>query len=89
MRILLMLVATLLLSGCITVYECEGDHKETYNNISPTTQAADPSKDANKDVSKDKDKDSDNDTNTPLQEGKVDNHPTNQNQTQTQTQTQT
>ena len=28
----------LVLTGCITVYECEGEHKETYNNISPTTQ---------------------------------------------------
>lgn len=38
MKFIMILISTLLLSGCITVYECEGDHKETYNNISPTTQ---------------------------------------------------
>jgi hypothetical protein len=38
MKIILIFIAILLLTGCITVYECEGDHKETYNNISPTTQ---------------------------------------------------
>ncbi|UYZ85374.1 hypothetical protein MTZ49_07455 [Entomomonas sp. E2T0] len=32
------LFSLLILAGCITVYECEGKHKETYNNISPTTQ---------------------------------------------------
>ncbi|WP_345489614.1 hypothetical protein [Orbus sasakiae] len=38
MKHLIMLMLLSLLSGCITVYECEGDHQETYNNISPTTQ---------------------------------------------------
>lgn len=38
----LLLFACFLLShGCMTVYECEGDHKEQYNNISPTTQQSD------------------------------------------------
>lgn len=35
---IIMILYLLFLSGCITVYECEGEHKETYNNISPTTQ---------------------------------------------------
>ncbi|WP_392565176.1 hypothetical protein RHO15_06020 [Utexia brackfieldae] len=34
-----LLASIFILSGCVTVYECEGDHKESYNNISPTTQA--------------------------------------------------
>ncbi|AWM79909.1 hypothetical protein DKL61_05785 [Gammaproteobacteria bacterium ESL0073] len=37
----LLINCLLLTHGCMTVYECEGDHKEQYNNISPTTQQSD------------------------------------------------
>lgn len=37
---LLLFLSFLLNQGCMTIYECEGDHKEQYNNISPTTQAS-------------------------------------------------
>ncbi|WP_170143324.1 hypothetical protein [Orbus hercynius] len=44
-----------LLVGCITIHECEGDHKETYNNISPTTQAPDTSATQSSDGNTDED----------------------------------
>lgn len=31
-------ISLLVLTGCITVHECDAEHKETYNNISASKQ---------------------------------------------------
>lgn len=41
------LISLLFLVACISVYECDGEHKETYNNISPTTQQSETTNPSN------------------------------------------